>query len=635
MPLLFLPITWVVTAAGRVPAAWLCLPETAARLDRNLVGFALGLGLLAYGMLALGLLGLLYPLAGVLWVLTLTLLGGRQHGRMLRELRAWRPRRLSWRGRLAAVPFVAFALISLVGVFAPPVVFIPGVNATEWDSLSYHLADPKLFLEMHRIESLPWQPHSNFAFTTEMWYTLGLMAGSVPLAKCFHWACAVGSALAVYRLGARCLTPRVGVWAALLFAATPLVFWEAGAAYIDLATTFFTTVALLCAAHGLSTGDSGWLRLGAVLAGLALGTKATALMTVLLLAPGLALWRWREEHQSPGRALGGAILWGALALAVGSPWYVKSWISTGNPVYPYFYSLFGGRWWDGAHAAAYAASNDPGMGRDVASAILLPWHLTMYLPPGHPTAWPKPFTEFPSALLSLSPVLLAALFFPAFQRHPAPKAVRLLALYALGWLLLWFTQTQFVRFLLPLVPVLCLLAAWSLCRAVAARTLSGYALAALTGGSLLWSLAVGAQLAGAQAPVALGLESPEVYRTRYFAGYEAMRFINTSLPVHAKVLLYGYPFGFYCDRPYLWADQSAYVFGPDVRSPDDLRRRLRQLGVTHLLIDADTRRSGVVFAPGDTPVGWLYALTAAQGPPLFPGPRDPDRGILIYALPRD
>ena len=632
MPLLFFPLAWIVTAAGRTLAAWLGLPETASRTDRSLVGFGLGLGLLAYGLLALGLLRLLYPLAGLLWVLALAAVGGRQHGAMVQEVRTWRPPPMTGCGWLAAALFAAFGLVALLGVLSPPVVFIPGVNATEWDSLSYHLADPKLFLRLHRIESLPWQPHSNFAFTAEMWYTLGLMAGSVPLAKCFHWACAAGSALALFRLGARYVSPRTGLWAALLFAATPIVFWEAGTAYIDLATTFFTTTALLCVAHGLSGRDPRWLHLGAVLAGLALSTKATALATVLLLALGLALWHWRSEKQSLGRALGMASLWGLLALLVGSPWYIKSWLATGNPLYPYFFSLFGGRWWDAAHAAAYASTNNPGMGHGMVPAILLPWDLSLFLSPGHATSWPKPFAEFPSPLLSLPPVLLGALFFPAFGRSTAPTAIRLLAGYALASLLLWFSQTQFVRFLLPLVPVLCLLTAWALGQAWDARRPSGYALAALAAGSLLWSLGVGGSLAFIQAPVVLGFESPTAYESRYDATSDALRYVNTALPPDAKLALFSDPFGYHCDRPYLWGDQSAYVVTPAVHSAPDLRVRLHQLGVTHVLIDA--KHGGLDFTPqGSGPGGWLYTLTAAHGPPLYPRPEDRDRGILVYRLP--
>ncbi len=45
------------------------------------------------------------------------------------------------------------------------------------------------------------ESHSNFAFTAEMWYTLGLMFGSVAVAKLFHFACGVGAVLATYAVG--------------------------------------------------------------------------------------------------------------------------------------------------------------------------------------------------------------------------------------------------------------------------------------------------------------------------------------------------------------------------------------------------------------------------------------------------
>ena len=62
--LLFLLTAWAATAAGRTVLKLLKLPDTATRLERNLFGYALGLGLLAYAMLALGLLGGLYSAAG-------------------------------------------------------------------------------------------------------------------------------------------------------------------------------------------------------------------------------------------------------------------------------------------------------------------------------------------------------------------------------------------------------------------------------------------------------------------------------------------------------------------------------------------------------------------------------------------
>ena len=618
MPLLFLLIAWILIAAGRTLSFW--LPQTATRLERNLIGFALGLGLLSYGMLALGLLGLLYPIAGLLWMLALAALGGREQSAMVREAREWRPARMAGWGRLAVILFAAFGVVSLLGVLSPPTLL-------EWDSLSYHLAVPNLYLQQHRIFYIPWLLHSNFAFTTEMWYTLGLMARSVPLAKMFHWACAVGTCLAVSQLGARHLTPRVGMGAALLLASTPVFFWEAGTAYVDLATAFFATLTLLAVANGIADRDDRWLRAGAMLIGLAVSTKATAFLTLALLAVGLLFWRLAICKQPPGRAFISVAAWAGLALLVGSPWYLKSLVLTGNPVYPFAFHLFGGRYWNEASTVAYNASNHPGMGRSLSAALLLPWNLTMHLMPRHPTAYAQPFNEKPSLLATISPLLLAALFFPVFGRKPAPPAVRGLAAYALGGLALWFVTTQFVRFLLPLMPILCLLAAWAVSRAVSARGASGYVLAGLAVCSLLWSLFVGGQLVAVQAPVVLGQELQSQYLSKNDTGYAAIHYINTQLPPNAKIIFYGHPLGFYCDRPYLWANEyTTYIPTDQFHTAEDLRRWLIAHGVTHILIDPTYFRP----LPDDSQdeQGWVYQLTIAHGPPLFA-----DRHVLIYPVP--
>lgn len=282
--LLFLLTAWAATAAGRTLLRGLRLPDDATVLERNLLGYALGLGLLAYGMLVLGLAHGLYPAAGYGLLLALAALGVGQFGTMARELRVAVKGglRLSPLGWGTAVLFTVFAALSLLGVWTPPTL------AREWDSLSYHLADPKLYLQAHRIYPLPWESHSNFAFTAEMWYTYGMTVGGVPLAKLFHFSCGVGACLGTYAFGARFLSPRVGLLAAGLLASTPLVGWEAGVAYADLAPTFFGTLTLLAVGAGVTRRDDKWLTVGAVLMGLTLSTKATSLVTLTPARPGSA-----------------------------------------------------------------------------------------------------------------------------------------------------------------------------------------------------------------------------------------------------------------------------------------------------------------------------------------------------------
>ncbi|MGI4791706.1 MAG: ArnT family glycosyltransferase [Janthinobacterium lividum] len=623
--LLFLTTAWAAAASGRTILGALGFKLEMPRLERTLIGFALGLGLLSALMLALGLAGGLYRPLGFVPLAVLLALGAKQHGPMVSELRSWFGTvRLTGWGWALTFAFTAFGLISFIGCYAPPTTHL------EWDSVAYHLADPKMYLQAHRIYYIPWEDHSNFAFTAEMWYLYGLLLSSFPLAKLFHFACGAGTCLAIYTLGIRQISPTVGKIAALLFASLPLVFWEAGTAYVDLATAFFTTLTLLALGAGITRRDDRWLRLSAILMGLTLTTKATALATLALLALGLLLWRLRGLKETSAAAFKSTVLWGITALVVGSPWLIKSAILTGNPVYPFFYGLFGGRYWDKSAADAYTSWNAVfGMGHSLSDIALVPWNLIMFLLPGHVTAFPKPFNDYQTEYGALSPILLAALFFPAFLRG-ASGPVKAFAAFALCSLLLWAGTMQYIRYLLPTLPVLCLLSAYILTQACTQRLKSGYALAGLGVLSLAFSLYIGSGLLLQETPVVFGQVSQDDYIAHGFGPYPAMQFINTQLPKNVKIVMYGNPLGLYCNRPYLWGDavHGTYIPYDTFHSADDLRTYLHKLGVTHILVyqggfPLTPPKSGPQSYPD-----WVYQLTTGTGPPLFS-----EHGTDIWAVP--
>ena len=145
MLLLFCAIAWIVTTAGWTLAGWLGLPETSTRTERNLIGFALGLDCWLMACWCIGLLGLLYPagrpaVGGRRW----RLLGGPEgtHGAMARDdgVVASDTAVPGW-GWLAAALFAGLcAWWRSPASLSPPTLF-------EWDSLSYHLAVPKIYLQ--------------------------------------------------------------------------------------------------------------------------------------------------------------------------------------------------------------------------------------------------------------------------------------------------------------------------------------------------------------------------------------------------------------------------------------------------------------------------------------------------------
>src|SRR5207244_7201280 len=100
---------------------------------------------------------------------------------------------------------------------------------------------------------------------------------------------------------------------------------------------------------------AGDLRRAALMAGLAAGSKLLGLLVPALLGAALlAVLAWRAE---PGRRLVRAgLAFGLIVLVAASPWYVRNAVETGNPIYPFGYSVFGGRAWASEAGEDRAAS---------------------------------------------------------------------------------------------------------------------------------------------------------------------------------------------------------------------------------------------------------------------------------------
>jgi hypothetical protein len=140
---------------------------------------AIGLGILAYGVLALGLVGWLTPPAVFAWVALGSALAWRESIRHGRE----------WGDPYG--PFRVLALGLKVGLWVAVAIFALSLIQAltpvwDYDGLMYHLQGPALFLKAGRLQILPdlWQ--ANGPFTTEMLFLVGLAAGSDVVSKILH-----------------------------------------------------------------------------------------------------------------------------------------------------------------------------------------------------------------------------------------------------------------------------------------------------------------------------------------------------------------------------------------------------------------------------------------------------------------
>ena len=151
---------------------------------------------------------------------------------------------------------------------------------------------------------------------------------------------------ATFEVGRQVLSADGARRAACLFLAVPLMFAMSATAFIDLILTFMCTAAVLAAIVALRTGAPRDALAAALLFGSAIATKLPA----LLLAPAFVLLILAAalERRARGSDWRGAIapiaprlpLAALAATLLACPPYLTAWVKTGNPVFPFFNSVF-------------------------------------------------------------------------------------------------------------------------------------------------------------------------------------------------------------------------------------------------------------------------------------------------------
>lgn len=573
-------------------------------LERLAYGGALGLAAVSYGV---ALFASLHWLMGLWGLLVIVVAGGLWGWRI-----SWRSLRGGWTHRswLNALGWGVSGLILLLTLILcalPP-------DGNEWDSLAYHLAYPKLYLKAGGMVEVPFMHQSYFPPLMDMLFLLGLWLHGESCAKVFHWAVALLTAL-----GIAGFSPSRGGMMALLWLGTPVVAWQAHTAYVDLSTALYTGLGAFALYRGVREQSTAWLWLAGVMVGCALATKYTALLSWGLLGLiGLA-WSLRARWGQGARTL---LLAGLLALMIGAPWYLRNWLWTDNPVYPFAYEIFGGRQWSQAQAEAYRHDQLRfGMGRELHALLLSPWDLT---------ALPAPFADPIGAPIGERVYLLptAGMGYLAtlgvYVAGGVGGGLGWLLIFALGNLVGWFFLMQQIRYLIPVFPVLTGVGGVALERAgrLVQYTYGGVLI--LQGGFTLWLLS-----AAYLTDLPLALQDRDAYLTRRVQIYPAIQYLNQHAPPNAGVILLDETRGYYLERPYLWGNAGHHRLIPyeTMHQPEALIRWMREHGYRYVLIN---RR----FTPQGEPEAWrrLYEQAIAEGllVPCFL-----ERGVEVYTLSQD
>jgi hypothetical protein len=591
--LALLPILLAATAMGLRLLNWLVRTELPA-WERTAFGLSLGLGTFSYVMLVLGSMRLAYPVIGYI-VVGAALLIGRSELRWIglcvwdgRRKIAEHLRKMGWLERLLLVFLLTSTVVNLISALALP---------TGSDLLNYNFALPKIFLQTHQVGYVPSHRLSVTPFSMEMLWLLGMMLHSATVAQLLNWSLGLALTFVTGMLAMRMHSRKAGLVAASLVYAVTSVGVLSGGGKPELGGAFFLLLSVLALLRWQNTLARRWIVLAGVLAGLFAGTKLPNPLVVFMLVLAVTLYAWR--HWGLYRGLSSGAVLGTVAAMIFGVWLVRAWLLTGNPVYPYLPTLFGGRDLPDLSIFVPTPTGPSSIVTSRGDPLLTPGQFFQYRHPLKLLVSPWTLSMDNARYRGLpGPIFLGLLPAVLLCVRRFPARVKFL-LWLIPFLYTgWFFSYSMLRNVLAVLAILSVPTAmvfvslgsqtsWS-------RRLMVYVLACWLAFSLIYNV-VDARRA---LPVVLGWMTPEAWLSwrlpmpdRKFDAYPAYQYMNQNLPPNSKVLLWESR-GFYMDIPYLRVLEFMYGLADMSRlqSSEAVLEELRRWDITHVAMTQEGKR---------------------------------------------
>lgn len=227
-----------------------------------------------------------------------------------------------------------------------------------------------------------------------------------------------------------------------------------------------------------------------------------------------------------------------------------------------------------------------GMMVDLKNFLTLPWRMTMF---------PDKFGGE-----QIGPLFLAVIPGAVLLRK-ADAGIKRVFIFAFAYICIWFVQYQHMRFFLPVVPFLAVIAAYILDKVADGKKAADIIIRSVVIVLLTISPAIAFYRNFDSAKVVLGLESEHDYLAANERSFEVSEFINSGLPDGAKIMAVNEAHTFFIDKPYkrelYWWIFTRY--DEKYSSGDEVVSSMRADGFTHILYarcQDDDKALGTAFS---------------------------------------
>ncbi len=522
--------------------------------------------------------------------------------------------------------YIIWGLLGILVLLMVATMILASVPPVDRDALTHHLFVPKLWLKHGGVYEIPEVPFSYYPMNLDLLYTIPLYFGNDIVPKYIHHLFALLTAWLIHRYLNKRLGYVYGLLGAIFFLSIPIIVKLSITVYVDLGLVFFTTASLLLLLHWAEKDFLlRYLLLAGLCCGLAAGTKYNGLISIFVLTLFVPIIYQRsagKDQQSNGKALLYGLVFAIATFVAFSPWLIKNYVWTGNPIYPLHNSLFQKNLTSTITAIQSNTNETPSALNQITNkgafasrkvlyhetwwqALLLPIRFFIEGQDDNPQYFDGKLTPF---LLVLP--ILAFLLKPSSLQEGREKKI-LLAFALLYFFLTFFQEALRIRYIVAIVPPLVILSMYGL------RGLNDTLIRRIGGNNAKTPATKVIIMAGISClmleyntqyifkqfetveplPFVRGEISRDQYITAFRPEYPVIQYANSVLPPNARVLcIFLGNRGYYMDFQPVFEQpfNSTGLFSKFLTKnyqEIDMLKLVQQKGITHALMRDDLTTS--------------------------------------------
>lgn len=389
----------------------------------------LGFGIISYSVFILGVFKQLSPAPIILFSLLLFIFllpfHFQSRVKKITTLKEFFLKTTPYEKVLIGILFV-YLVLTFLRTLTPPV---------SRDALNYHLFLPAIYLKEKSIFTLAENIYSFFPHFWEMVYLYAIIVGGDITAKLLHWFSLFLIISTISHI-LKLLFPKISLkyllLPGLIFLSIPTVIKISAWAYVDLAQTYYILLAIYFIFHFLLREDKVSFFLSALFLGCSLGIKYLSLIWLFLI-PLLILEK--KKLNISGKYL---ILYLLVAAIVALPYYGRNFLMTGDPFYPFLKGFLGGKFSSPKDTLVTAYFRSFGPGSELKDLFLLPFRLFFKAQFDDPR-W------FDGRIGFILLLLISAMI---IKYKNVDFFCRSFLYFPVIYLLIWFINSQQIRFLI-------------------------------------------------------------------------------------------------------------------------------------------------------------------------------------------